>query len=128
ALIEKLAQMQVVRLKDLPLPRSGLLRRQSEVSRDGCGFTDDRYGSRFAGPAIAIDDETRIVLRNQRRIERVRDPFRDGECPDVPGDVPFEIRLSEAQCPQATWNAATGVIDGDNEHRAAVTAPGQHRH
>jgi hypothetical protein len=58
---------------------------------------DVRDRGRRVRRAIAVDDEARIILLDQRRAERVRQKPTEIGNVDVPGDVPFAFRLGNTQ-------------------------------
>ena len=67
--------------------------------------------------AVAVDDEARIVLLDQRRIERVRQkPAETGDA-DVPGDVPLAFGLGNAEPAERARHEIAGVIGDQQERR-----------
>jgi hypothetical protein len=93
---------------------------QTDVSRYRCelaGFRDRRLRARRA---IAVDDETRIVLLNHRGIERVRYDVADRTTANVPGDVAFAFGFRNPEPTEDARNGIARVISDNQERRSAV--------
>ena len=89
-------------------------------------LADLRDRGRHPGVPIAIDHQPRIVLRDQRRIERLGHAARQPERSDIPGDVPVQFGRRQSQISKAPRNPRAGMIDHDDEIRPAVPALLEH--
>ena len=69
--------------------------------------------------AIAVDDQPRVRLRYQDRVEPMRQLGRELLGPDVPGDVALEICSGQAQSFQRTRKGPPCVIAREHEGRSS---------
>ena len=100
---------------------------QAQIAGNIGPFAALRNGTFDTGIAVAVDDQARIVLRYQSGIERGGHLLRDSQAADVPGNVPLQFRFRQTQVAEAPRNAATGMIDHDQELRATCRIHFQER-
>jgi len=74
---------------------------QAGITRDRGEFADVRDRGRRIQRAVAVDDEARIILLDQRRAKRVRQKPAETGNADIPGDVPLAFRLGKPKRPSA---------------------------
>ncbi len=65
---------------------------------------------------VAVDDETRIILLDQHRVERIGQCAADPGDADIPGDVAFAFGFGDAEPAERPRHAVAGVI-GDEQQR-----------
>jgi hypothetical protein len=94
----------VVGLEDLLDPGRGLARVKISVARNFRDFAEPRHGAFDLGVAIAVDDQARIGLQHQGRVEQLRNPICHFGRPHVPRNVTPPIRFGDAECAQFSWN------------------------
>lgn len=118
ALIEQRPQMLVVGLEDLTAARLDFLGAERRIARNPRRLRNGGNRGRDPRTAIAVDDEPRVVLRHERRIERGRDSLSDPQSTDVPRDMPLEIKSRKSEGTETLRDAPARMIDHDHERRA----------
>src|ERR1700675_519592 len=86
-LVEQRAYLPMIGLEDLGAPRRDGLGGEADIAGDLDVFADGRNRARHGRIAIAVDHQPRIILRDQRRMERLGHTPRHAQRPDVPGNV-----------------------------------------
>ena len=110
----------VIRLKNLASPRVALFLRQIVIAGDQRQLADGRDRCRETGLTVAIDDEPRISLQHGRGIKRLGETLGDAGNADIPGDVPREFAVWEAERAEPLWDRAPGMIGSQHEIGAAL--------
>ena len=59
-------------------------------------------------------------MSDERRIERIRQHEAEPGNADVPGDVPLQLRLGQAQPAEGARNEVAGVVGHQHERRFAA--------
>ena len=90
------------------------------VTRNFRDFADPRHGAFDAGVAVAVDDQARIGLQYQGRVEQLRDPLRHSGRPHVPRNMAPPIQFGNAEGPQFSRDPVAGVIADQQERRGGV--------
>src|SRR5262249_60723326 len=89
------------------------------IARDRGRLADFRDRARHPRVAVAVDDEARIVLPDERRIEATRERDPDRADADVPGDMARGFGRRQAEPVEAAWKDAPGMVAGQKEDRRA---------
>ncbi len=119
ARIDHLVDPTMIGLEDRLPPRIGLLRRDALVAGNDRGFADGRNRARDIRRPVAVDHQPRIALRDQMRTERVRTSLGDTGNPDIPGDMPREFAVGQAEIAKRIRDQSPVVIAGQQEGRGA---------
>ena len=104
---------------DASLPRA---RREAPVAWDLGRLADLGDGLRHMRRAVAVDQQARVGLGHERRVERLRDPAGDRQDADVVGDVPVELGRGQAQAARCLRKTAVAMVGDQQEGRAAPGA------
>ena len=80
-----------------------------------------------AGSTVAIDHQPRVILRDQRRVQRCRHMARHRQRPDVPGNVTFQFEVLHPQRAERARYAGTCMIHRDHEGARAGDVQCQER-
>jgi hypothetical protein len=70
---------------------------QAFVGRDSDVLTLRGYGACGSGRPIAVDDQARIALQQQCRVQSGRQSLRDARGTDIPGDMARKLRVIEPE-------------------------------
>src|SRR5438876_3732803 len=81
-------------------------------------LADLRHRALDLGVAVAIDDEARIGLQNDRRIQQPRQLAADLADSDIPGDMPPSFMLGQTESAEPARKRAAGMVTGEEERRA----------
>src|SRR4029434_1398223 len=92
----------VVRLEYRAHACGFLVSAEADVSPYDCELTDFRNRRLRARHAIAVDDETRIILLYQGGVECVCHEAANGGDTDVPRDVAFAFCCRDTKAPERT--------------------------
>lgn len=77
--------------------------------------------------SIAVDDEARIILRYERRVEHRGQVSRNTGRADIPRDMPPALDLIESERTQAVRHPLCGMVAREEHRRAPVRADDAHR-
>ena len=69
---------------------------------------------------VAVDDEPRVALHDQMRVEMFRQHFGDPGNADVPGDVPRQFALRQPEIAEHARDQAAVMVTGQQERRASL--------
>ena len=70
--------------------------------------------------AVAVDDEPRVALHDQMGVEMFRQRLRDAGNADVPGDVPHQFALGQAEIAEHARDQPAVMVAGQQERRASA--------
>ena len=68
--------------------------------------------------AVAVDHQPRIALRDQMRVEMLRQRLGDAGNADIPGDMPRQFALGQAEIAEHARNQPAVMVAGEQERRA----------
>ena len=68
---------------------------------------------------VAVDHEPRIALHDQMRVEMLRQHLGDAGNADVPGDVPRQFALGQAEIAEHARDQPAVMVAGQQERRAS---------
>lgn len=74
------------------------------------------------GRAIAVNDQTRVNLQHQCRVEGLRELPRDFGSADIPTDMPLYLVIRQSEIPERFGDALAGVVAGQKEGRSSSGA------
>ncbi len=96
------------------------LRAQPHIAWDRRPVRDDGYEVIPVGGAVAVHHQAGIGLGYDRSVQRLSEPAGERAGADVPGDVPLERGLGQAESAQPARNRASGVVADDEEFGVAA--------
>ena len=70
--------------------------------------------------AVAVDHEPRVALHDQMGVEMFRERLRDAGNADVPGDVPHQFALGQAEIAEHARDQPSVMVAGQQERRASA--------
>jgi hypothetical protein len=117
----------VIRSRDFAHARGAAGLAQADITGDPRQLADLRNRSRDVRRPVAVDDQPRIVLPDQRRIERDgQEPAHTGDA-DVPGDVPLAFGHVDAEPADRARHDVAGVVGDQQERRRSAFIVGRNR-
>ena len=95
--VDHLADAAMVGIEDLSAPRLGGIAGEAFIAGNDGRFADARDRTCGVRRPVAVDHQPRIALRDQMRIEMFRQRVGDAGNADVPGDMPCQLVLRQAE-------------------------------
>ena len=113
--VERARDAVVIGPEDLVYARGSFVGVQIPVARDLRMLAHGRYRVMTVDRPIAVDDQARVGLQNQGRVETGREEARHLRGADVPGDVPPELGFLHAQIAEPPRKITAGVLTCEKE-------------
>ena len=102
-------------MKDRLGPRPAVGFRQADIPGNRGPLADLGYEGRDVRAAVAVADEPRIALHEERRVEYPGERHRHRPCADVPGDVAGAVLLRKTERAERPRHAAPGMLANQDE-------------
>ena len=108
----------MVGIEDLPAPHLGGLARDAVIAGNHGGLADARDRAGRLRRPVAVDHQPRIALRDQMRVELLRQRIRHAGNADIPGDMPRQLALREPEIAETARDQPAVVVASQKERRA----------
>ena len=117
--VDHLGDAAMVGIEDRLPPRLGRLARKAFVAGDDGRFADARDRARRVGRTVAVDHQPRIALRDQMRVQMLRQRVGDAGNADIPGDMPRQLARRQPEIAEHARDQPAVMIAGQQERRAS---------
>jgi hypothetical protein len=85
-----------------------------DIGRYRSTIRNGRDNVRRGPAAIALNDEARVALEDERRANQIGKLLRNGQDADIDPDVPIEISVRDSKPAEGSRDRVAGVV-ADNE-------------
>src|SRR5258708_24837058 len=102
----------MIGIENLLPPYLGRLARERFIAGNHGRLAEARDRARGRERTIAVDHEPRIALRDQSRVELVRELLRDTRDADIPGDMPRQLVRRQPEIAERFWDQPPVMVAG----------------